>query len=82
MDRPSSWFLLAKCVKKHLWKSDILRKDAGQEPASLVKMILTKDAGYWPVSLIKMSLYHRCFSHILLEKINYLASSCEEHWNI
>ena len=22
-------FLLAKCVKKHLWKNDILSKDAG-----------------------------------------------------
>ena len=24
MDKPCSWFLLAKCLKKHLWKSDIL----------------------------------------------------------
>ena len=28
MDKPGSWFLLAKCVKKHLWKSYILTKDA------------------------------------------------------
>ena len=28
MDKPGSWFLLAKCLK-HLWKSDILSKDAG-----------------------------------------------------
>ena len=27
--KPGSWFLLAKFVKKHLWKSDILSKDAG-----------------------------------------------------
>ena len=29
LDEPGSWFLLAKCLKKHLWKSDILSKDAG-----------------------------------------------------
>ena len=32
--------------KKHLWQSDIL----------------SKDAGHWPVSLLKRSLYHRYFS--------------------
>ena len=37
-DKPSSWFLLAKCFKKRLWKSDILRKDGGHRPASLCKM--------------------------------------------
>ena len=28
MDKPGIWFLLAKYVKKHLWKSYILTKDA------------------------------------------------------
>ena len=28
LNKPGSWFLLAKCVKKHLWKSGILIKDA------------------------------------------------------
>ena len=45
LNKPGCWFLLAKCLKKHLWKSDIL----------------IKDAGHWPVSLLKMSLYHRYF---------------------
>ena len=27
--KPGNWFSLAKCVKKHLWMSDILTKDAG-----------------------------------------------------
>ena len=40
LNKPGCWFLLAKCLKKQLWKSDIL----------------SKDAGHWPVSLIKMSL--------------------------
>ena len=31
--------------EKHPWKSDILRKDAGHRPASL----------------LKMSLFHKCF---------------------
>ena len=44
LSKPGSLFLPAKCVKKHLWKSDILTKDAGHWPASSVKMILTKDA--------------------------------------
>ena len=38
--------------EKHLWKSDILSKDAGHRPASL----------------LKMSLFHRYFSNILLVK--------------
>ena len=42
--------------EKHLWKSVILSKDAGQRPASL----------------FKMSLFHRYFSNILLVKCNYL----------
>ena len=37
----------SKMCEKHLWKSDILNKDAGYQPASL----------------LKMSLFHRCFSH-------------------
>ena len=28
LDKPGCWFLLAKCLKKHLWKSDILSKGA------------------------------------------------------
>ena len=45
MGKPRSWFLLAKCVKKHLWKSDILSKDTDQQSASL----------------LRISLFHRCF---------------------
>ena len=59
--RYSIWFLLAKYLKKHLWKSDIL----------------SKDPGHWPVSLYKMSLYHRYFLAYLPVKTNYLVSySC------
>ena len=29
----------------------------------------------WPASLLKMSLFHRCFSNILLVKTNYLVST-------
>ena len=65
MDKPASWFLLGKCLKKHLWKSHILSKDAGHRPASL----------------LKMTLFHRCFSNILLVKTNYLASTSVEHWS-
>ena len=49
----------SKMFEKHLWKSDILSKDAGHRPASL----------------FKMSLFHRCFSNILLVKTNYLVST-------
>ena len=45
-DKPGSWFLLDRMFEKHLWKSDILSKDAGHRPAAL----------------LKMSLFHRCFS--------------------
>ena len=38
--------------EKHVWKSDILSKDAGHRPASL----------------LKMSFFHRSFSNILLVK--------------
>ena len=44
-NKPGSWFLLAKCLKKHLWIRDIL----------------SKDVGHLPVSLLKISLYHRHF---------------------
>ena len=30
MQKPVSWFLLAKMFQKYLWKSDILSKDAGR----------------------------------------------------
>ena len=33
MDKPDNWLLLAKCLKNHLWKSDILSKYAGHRPA-------------------------------------------------
>ena len=29
MNKPGSWFLIAKFMNKHLLKSDILRKNAG-----------------------------------------------------
>ena len=38
LDKPFGWFLLAKCVKKHLWKSGILSKDASHRLTSLIKM--------------------------------------------
>ena len=47
-----------KMSEKRLWKSDILSKDAGR----------------WPTSLLKMSFFHRCFSNILVVKTNYLVS--------
>ena len=37
--------------------------------------------GHWPASLLKMSLFHRCFSNILLVKTNYLVSTSVEHWS-
>ena len=32
----------SKMFEKHLWKSDILSKDAGRWPASLLKKLLVK----------------------------------------
>ena len=61
LNKPSSLLLLTKCVKKHLWKSEILSKDAGEWPASMLAMILTKDAGIWRAFLLKMLLYQRYF---------------------
>ena len=29
MDKPGSWFFTSKMFEKHLWKIDILSKDAG-----------------------------------------------------
>ena len=40
--------------RKHLWKSGILNKDPGRQPASLLKMLL----------------FHGCFPYILLTKTN------------
>ena len=37
--------------------------------------ILSKYAG-----LVKMSLFHRCFSNILVVKTNYMVSTYVEHW--
>ena len=80
LNKPGSLFLV-KFVKKHLWKSDILSKDAGQWPASLVKMILTKDAGIWHASLLKMPLYQRYFlAHFASE--NQLTIWILYAWNI
>ena len=45
--------------EKHLWKSDILSKDAAR----------------WPAFLLKMSLFHRCFLNILQGKTKYLVLS-------
>ena len=80
LNKPGSLFLV-KFVKKHVWKSDILSKDAGQWPASLVKMILTKDAGIWHASLLKMPLYQRYFlAHFASE--NQLTIWILYAWNI
>ena len=49
--------------KPSRWKSDILSKKSE---------ILIKDAGHGPASLLNMSILHRCFSLILLVKTNYL----------
>ena len=70
LNKPGSLFLPAKCVKKHLWKIDIFSKDAGQWPASLVKMILTRDAGIWhaPSMLNKLHAQWRaCMQHACKE---------------
>ena len=56
MDKPGWWICTSKLFEKHQWKSDILSKDAGRRTASL----------------LKMSLFHICFSNILLVKTNYL----------
>ena len=45
-------FFISKMFEKHLWKSDIV----------------SKDADHWPASLLKMSIFHRCFSNIQLVK--------------
>ena len=34
MDKPGSWFFTSKMFEKHLWKIDILSKDAGQRPTT------------------------------------------------
>ena len=44
-----------KKFEKYLWKSDILNKDAGHRPESLLKMVF----------------FFRYFSNILLVKTNY-----------
>ena len=59
-DKAGSWLVLtSKIFEKHLWRSDILSKDASHQPESL----------------LKMSLFHRNFSNILLVKNNYLVST-------
>ena len=50
--------------EKEQWKSEILSEDATHQPAFL----------------LKISLFHRCFSHILLVKTNHLAFPLVEHW--
>ena len=64
--------ILARCVKKHLWNSDILSKDAYQWPAPLVNIVLTKDVGHWPASLFKCLSSTGVLWHILLVKTNYI----------
>ena len=51
----------SKIFEKQLWKSEILTTDVGQRPASL----------------LKMSLFHRCFSNILLVKKQL---PCRKKW--
>ena len=51
--------------EKHLWKSDILGKDAGHRPGCL----------------LKMSLCQRCFSNISLVTASNLVSTEVEHWS-
>ena len=43
--------------------------------------ILSKNAGHRPAFLLKMSLFHRCFSNILLVNTNYLVYPELEHWS-
>ena len=37
LNQPGSWFLLAKCLKNHLWKSDMIIKDTSHLPVSYLK---------------------------------------------
>ena len=68
LNKPGSWFLLAKCLKNHLWKSDII----------------IKDTSHWPVSLLKMSLYHNYFLANFASKIQLYISGffIVEYWSI
>ena len=76
LHKPGSLFLV-KFVKKDLRKSDILSKDVGQWPASLIKMISTN----WHASLLKMPLYQRYFlAHFASE--NQLTIWILYAWNI
>ena len=83
LNKPGSLFLV-KLMKKYLWKSNILSKDAGHWPLPLVKMILTKDAGIWHAYLLKMPLYQRYFFSTFCKwkPTNYLNYLCMEHWDI
>ena len=58
MENPGGWFLLAKFVKKHLWKRNILIKDA------VINLHL----------YLKYNSSPDFFSHILLVKAYYLFS--------
>ena len=62
MERPDSWLLQAKCVKKHLCENDILSKDAGPQVDD-------------PHLYLKCHSSKCVFSHILLVKTNYLVCS-------
>ena len=67
LNKPGCWFLLAKCLTKHLWKSNIL----------------SQDAGHWPVSLLKMKLYHRYFLACFTGKnqlSGFFVCEILEHW--
>ena len=65
MDKPGIWFLLAKLFENHLWKSDILSKDAGppvcfkhfasknQLPGFYINQTLVENEGHtWPLSVL------------------------------
>ena len=53
----------SKIFEKQLWKSDILSKDAAHRPASV----------------LEISLFHRCFSNILLVKTIYISGALIEN---
>ena len=47
----------------------------------LLAKCLKNTCGRWPASLLKMSLFHRCFSNILLVRTNYLVYTLLKHWS-
>ena len=49
MKKPGNLFAPSKSCEKHMLKSDILYKDTG----------------HWPASLLKSLIFYSCFSHFL-----------------